>query len=48
MEFSARLVGVVHQGGIVGVLDDVLMSAALLAGRQDQGAGTKTIVVEFL
>jgi hypothetical protein len=47
MEIYARLVGVVHQGGIVGVLDDALMSAALLAGRQDQGAGTKTIVVEF-
>jgi hypothetical protein len=40
MEIYARPVGVVHQGCIICVLNDALMSAALLAGRQDQGTGT--------
>jgi hypothetical protein len=42
MEIHSRPVGVVHQGCIICVLDDALMSATLMAGRQDQGAGARS------
>jgi hypothetical protein len=42
MKIYARPVGVVHQGCIICVLNDALVSAALLAGRQDQGAGARS------